>query len=67
VFQGCLHALFVIVFCDRAPAVAVDLVGSVEFAQQLPGCDGLAGMAGGEADDDVAQLAHVAREAVAEP
>ena len=67
VFQGGLHALFVVVLDHGAATAAVDLVGSVEFGQQLVRRDGLPGMAGGQADDDVAQLAHVAGETVAQP
>ena len=50
-----------------ADNVAVNLVGGVEFAQQLLGCDRLAGMAGGQANDDVAQFADIAGKTVVEP
>ena len=35
VLQGGLHALLVVVLDDGAPAAAVNLVGGVEFGQQL--------------------------------
>src|SRR5574343_1375107 len=64
---GCLSDDFEVVPSQCNFACQFGSVRSIEFGAQLVGADGVSGMAGSQADNNVAQFANIAGKAVVQP